>query len=53
MEKLKGEIFNVPQMQQWMKDTDIINFKTVLESGSCKRFLLIVENLLNKKKLPN
>lgn len=36
-----------------MKDTDIINFKTVLESGSCKRFLLIVENFLDNQKLLN
>ncbi|GBP16861.1 hypothetical protein EVAR_13241_1 [Eumeta japonica] len=46
MEKLKGGIFDGPQIRQLMKDTDFIKVMTVPESDAWKSFVLVVENFL-------
>ncbi|GBP28869.1 hypothetical protein EVAR_24545_1 [Eumeta japonica] len=53
MEKLKGGIFDGPQIRQLMKDTDFIKVMTVPESDAWKSFVLVVENFLGNHKAPN
>ncbi|GBP60738.1 hypothetical protein EVAR_47476_1 [Eumeta japonica] len=53
MEKLKGGIFDGPQIRQLMKDTDFIKVMTVPESDAWKSFVLVVENFLRNHKAPN
>ncbi|GBP74960.1 hypothetical protein EVAR_60887_1 [Eumeta japonica] len=53
MEKLKGGIFDGPQIRQLMKDTDFIKVMTVSESDAWKSFVLVVENFLGNHKAPN
>ncbi|GBP21209.1 hypothetical protein EVAR_84332_1 [Eumeta japonica] len=53
MEKLKGGIFDGPQIRQLMKDTDFIKVMTVPESDAWESFVLVVENFLGNQKAPN
>lgn len=53
MEKLKGGIFDGPQIRQLIKDADFIKVMTVPESEAWESFVLVVENFLGNHKAPN
>lgn len=51
MEKVKGEIFDGPQIRKLMKDTNYIKDITNPKIDAWKRFVLIVEDFLDKYQI--
>ena len=53
IEKLKGGIFDCPQVRQLLRDPEFEKSIIKLESEACKAFVLVVKNFLGNNKASN
>ena len=53
IEKLKGGIFDGPQVRQLIRDLEFEKSMTELESEAWKAFVLVVKNFLGNNKTSN